>query len=86
MIRKEPSGDGLSSVTLSSLPAAISVQTNGAEITIKAYSDVQMSTQLGDTITSTADLQVRPATTLVGIVKVPSHDQGSTLSAFNVQT
>lgn len=86
MIRKEPGADGLSSVTLTAQPAAISVETNGSSIILKAYSDVQMTTQLGDSITATADLQVRPATTLVGIVKVPSHNQGSTISAFNITT
>lgn len=70
--------------SLTSAAAAISVTTSGDSITAKAYSNTDMSTQLGSTLAYTATSPTKGST--VGIIKVPSSGQGSTIDNFTAQS
>lgn len=73
-----------SDVSLGQAAAAIWVQTSGNSITVKAYSDINRSNQIGTTISYTATSPSR--TGLAGIIKAPSNNQATSISSLNIST
>jgi hypothetical protein len=71
-------------VSLASAAVAILTTVSGDTITSKAYSDAEMTTQLGTTLTHTASSPSKGY--YVGIIKTPSDNQGSTIDNYNLTT
>lgn len=74
--------EATSAISLASAAVAILANTSGNTITAKAYSDTAMTSQLGTTLTHTATSPSRGY--YVGIIKVPSDGQGSTVDNYNL--
>jgi len=70
-------------ISLGSQAAAIAVTTSGDTITAKAYSDTNLSSQIGSTLTYTPSSPTKGLS--MGIIKAPSDSsQGSTVDNFSV--
>lgn len=71
-------------VSLGATAAVIALSTSGDTLTAKAYSDTGKTTQIGTTITYTATSPTKG--TSIGIIKVTSDNQGSTVDNFTGDT
>lgn len=74
----------VSSTSVSAAVAALKVILSGTGITVRAYSDTGMTTQLGSDITATNPSS--PSATAHGLIKAQSDNQGTTVDEFNLQS